>query len=105
MGKTQKEVNQKIQLLTESKQDRYFCFSKVNLIASTSCTLCAEYSYHGQPGTLGKCHCYSLSGKSALMKHLFVGTRSKGVLHAPGSLKMFKTKATFISNSVVKVLR
>lgn len=76
----------RIKTTQRGRQD-IFCFSKLNLIASTVCTLCAEHSHHGLPRTLGNCYCYSLAEKPALIKHLFVEIYSKDVHHAPGSLK------------------
>lgn len=63
--KLQKAVKERVQLLTDSKKHTgrqdIFYFSKLSLIASTGCTLCAEHFYQRQPRTLGNSCCHSFT--------------------------------------------
>lgn len=64
MEKIQKAAKER-ELLTDSKKHTgrqdIFYFSKLSLIVSTGCTLCAEHSYQREPRTLGNSCCYSFT--------------------------------------------
>lgn len=96
------------------RQDIFY-FSRLNLIASTGCTLCAEHFYHGQPKTLGNCCCCSLAEKTALIKHLLTliprmysmlqglwKNRLKQILHLL-AIQILKSSGKVSHNSLITV--